>query len=89
MDAYPDGASPYGILDMAGNIWEWTGSLYRPYPYDPKDGRENPRSGGKRVLRGGAFYSTARRVRCAYRDSGYPDNWRGNYGFRVCVALNP
>jgi len=87
VDAYPDGASPYGILDMAGNMWEWTGSLYRPYPYDPMDGREDPtRAGDKRVLRGGAFYSTARRVRCAYRDSSHPDDWRGHYGFRVCVA---
>jgi len=86
VDAYPDGASPYGILDMAGNLWEWTVSLYQPYPYDPSDGREDPRLGGKRVLRGGAFYSTARRVRCAYRDSGHPDHWRGNYGFRVVLV---
>ncbi len=86
VDAYPDGASPHGILDMAGNVWEWTGSLYQPYPYDPNDGREDPRLGGKRVLRGGVFYSTARRVRCAYRDSGHPDRWRGSYGFRVVLA---
>jgi formylglycine-generating enzyme required for sulfatase activity len=85
VDAYPDGASPHGILDMAGNVWEWTGSLYQPYPYDPKDGREDPRPGGKRVLRGGVFYSTGRRVRCAYRDSGHPDRWRGSYGFRVVL----
>ena len=87
VDAYPEGASLYGILDMAGNMWEWTGSLYRPYPYDPMDGREDPtRPGDKRVLRGGAFYSTARRVRCAYRDSSHPEDWRGHYGFRVCVS---
>jgi len=86
VDAHPGGASPYGVLDMAGNVWEWTGSLFKPYPYDALDGREDPRLLGKRVLRGGAYYSTARRVRCAYRDSGYPDDWRGNYGFRVCVA---
>jgi len=86
VQAYPNGASPYGILDMAGNVWEWTGSLYRPYPYDPKDGREDLRAIGKRVLRSGAFYSTARRVRCAYRDSGYADDSRGSYGFRVVLA---
>ena len=36
----PQGDSPYGVADMAGNVQEWVSSLYRPYPYDPEDGRE-------------------------------------------------
>ena len=69
--AYPRGASPYGVLDMAGNVWEWTSSLYKPYPYDPRDGREDPEADGRRVLRGGSFYSDQGLVRCAFRDWGF------------------
>ena len=54
---FPGGTSPYGAEEMAGNVLEWTRSVYRPYPYQPGDGREEPASRKSRVLRGGAFSS--------------------------------
>jgi formylglycine-generating enzyme required for sulfatase activity len=65
--SYAAGASPYGVLDMAGNVWEWTSSLYRPYPYDAGDGREDPVAHGARVNRGGSWYYGAEYARTAYR----------------------
>jgi len=65
--SYAGGASPYGVLDMAGNVWEWTSSLYRPYPYDPGAGREDPAARGARVNRGGSWYYGAWYVRTTYR----------------------
>jgi formylglycine-generating enzyme required for sulfatase activity len=53
--AYLEGASPYGLLDMAGNVWEWTRSVYKSYPYDPDDGREDLEAKGIGVLRGGSW----------------------------------
>jgi formylglycine-generating enzyme required for sulfatase activity len=66
--SYPQGASWCGAQDMAGNVWEWTTSLYRPYPYQADDGREEPTSTGSRVLRGGAFGSKRAGVRTTYRN---------------------
>ena len=69
---YADGSSPCGALDMAGNVWEWMSSAYKPYPYDPNDGREDPGSGAARVVRGGSYVTDVWDVRCASRDYGYP-----------------
>jgi formylglycine-generating enzyme required for sulfatase activity len=80
---YPDGASPYGCLDMAGNVWEWTSSKYQNYPYDPNDGREDPEGDARRVLRGGSFIYDRQYVRCAFRDYWGPVNRLSPNGFRV------
>lgn len=84
VDDHPLGASPYGVFDMAGNVWEWVSSVYAPYPYSAHDGREDPQSSKQRVLRGGSFASPdARFVRCAMRSLSYPTRRREHIGFRV------
>jgi formylglycine-generating enzyme required for sulfatase activity len=86
--SFPQGASWCGALDMAGNVWEWTRSLFRSYPYDPDDGREVEWGTESRVARGGAFYGNVRSARCADRNSnpGYRDY---TPGFRVVVSSSP
>jgi serine/threonine-protein kinase len=83
----PSGDSAYGLVDMAGNVLEWTRSLYKAYPYDPEDGREDLEAGDPRVLRGGAFYDMGAHVRCASRNWNLPAEWLP-YGIRVVVAPN-
>ena len=83
----PKGDSPYGLVDMAGNAWEWTSSIYKPYPYDPEGGREDPEDPSDRVLRGGSwYYIDVDVVRCANRLNNNP-NFNNNYsiGFRVVM----
>lgn len=82
----PQGDSPYGCADMSGNVWEWTHSIFKPYPYKLNDGRDNIKAEGRRVLRGGSFPSNGRYARCAFRVDYPVIHLFNNVGFRVAVA---
>ena len=87
VDKYsPRGDSPYGVADMAGNVCEWTHSLFCNYPYQMNDGREDEISSEYRVLRGGSHYDSEYDTRPSRRQMAPPKNTNYQSGFRVAVA---
>jgi len=90
VETYPEGGSPCGALDMAGNVFEWCRSAYQPYPYNPDDGREELGGGDDvmRVLRGGSWYNDRTWARCARRYGGDPRGRNYYVGFRCCCATS-
>ena len=81
--SYPEGASPFGVLDMAGNVAEWTASDYRPYP----GSKARPEEGFK-VMRGGAFNTNASQQRATDRFYDAPTKTFDYVGFRCAKDVN-
>ena len=81
--SFPRGASPFGVEDMAGNIWEWCLDFMEAYRGTPKTNPRGPASGTKRVYRGGSWKSRFNSLRATTRSSNVPNYICNDLGFRV------
>ena len=83
--SFPRGASPYGVMDMSGNAWEWVSDAWAVdyYQHSSENDPQGPPFDGRyRVLRGGSHVSDANTMRCAYRGHHFPDKHIASVGFR-------
>jgi eukaryotic-like serine/threonine-protein kinase len=82
--ARPDGASQYGALDLAGNVWEWVADWYDPRAYQrgPTRAPGGPAAGSLKVMRGGCWDSGASSLRVSCRRAELPAAWADQVGFR-------
>ena len=89
--SYPTDISPYGALDMAGNVWEWVSDWFDDgyYARSPASNPPGPASGQERVLRGGSWYFTAVGLRTTARFRYLPDARGDVAGFRCAASPTP
>lgn len=88
--SYESGGSPYGALDMAGNVWEWVSDWYDAgsYAAGPARNPQGPSSGSSKVLRGGSWTNSADTVRTTHRREEDPDMRNSDSGFRCARSAN-
>lgn len=91
--SYPKGQSPYGVMDMAGNLWEWVNDWHdKNYYITIKNFSRNPRGpdvGEAHVFRGGAYDSSPVVLRSSTRMSFYKDKLTNEMGFRCVLNGTP
>ena len=82
--SHPGGISPHGVQDMAGNVWEWVGDLYKSdwYSFSSPRNPRGPLASRDRGLRGGAWNSPPSSLRASYRRGAYPSFTDSSVGFR-------
>jgi eukaryotic-like serine/threonine-protein kinase len=85
---FPLGASPYGVYDMSGNVWEMVNDWFSEdyYSVSPAENPQGPKSGTDHVLRGGSWFVEAYNLRTAYRTDYAPDAWGNDVGFRCALS---
>lgn len=71
------------LLDMVGNVWEWTSSKFAPYPYQNDDGREDLLGEDPRILKGGSWFNSLDECRSFNRRWLHPGARQANFGFRL------
>ena len=87
--SFPEGASPYGVLDMAGSVWEWCSDWYDDsyYLQSREKGSKGAVTGKLRVLRGGGWNSIRLQLRCTHRYAEKPTHRAYTVGFRCAKDL--
>ena len=86
--SFPKGASPFGVQDVVGNVWEWVGDWYAPYQPGAQDNPTGPADGKERVMRGGSWNgSDPAWVRPTFRFRSTPTLRSHGIGFRCAMGL--
>jgi len=85
--SHPQGASPEGVQDLQGNVWEWVSDWYDPHYYEkgPLRNPKGPNEGTRKVMRGSGWESEAPLLRSAHRLSSDPKNRNHSLGFRCAI----